>query len=284
MTAPRDRDRLIRTFLAEGQTELPDRAYDAVRAHIDRTRQRAVIGPWREPRMSTFARVAIAAAAVLAVALVGLQLSPSSNVGGPLPSPSPTPTPTPLVVLATANIFGAGHEWAPSPGSGGAGTMPPEWPLPTGTTRVVTFPSVTGEVNPITNAPEIGFNGPEGDLTSDTDVESFGGISGMVHRSNGMFLVGVFLTDDEPADPAPARLDFTDNEDFELLEPEIGQTFFIGDGNGRSYLVPVEATRLFLGFVNAYTRLDPLSLTHGKPGYYNNNSGELAVEIDVSIE
>ena len=63
MTTPRDPDRLIRAFLDEGSTELPDRAYDAVRAHIERTRQRVVIGPWREPPMPTIARFAVAAAA-----------------------------------------------------------------------------------------------------------------------------------------------------------------------------------------------------------------------------
>ena len=61
MTAPRETDRLIRAFLHEGGTELPDRAFDAVRRDIHRTRQRVVIGPWREPDMSNLARVAIAA-------------------------------------------------------------------------------------------------------------------------------------------------------------------------------------------------------------------------------
>ena len=50
MTARRDPDRLIRDFLAEGQTELADPIYDVVRAEIDRKRQRVVIGPWRFPR------------------------------------------------------------------------------------------------------------------------------------------------------------------------------------------------------------------------------------------
>lgn len=186
-----------------------------------------------------------------------------------------------MVVPATSNIFGAGQEKAPAPGGGGAGIVPPEWPLPSGANSV-TFPSVTGEVNPISET--VGYNGPDGDLTSDTDVESFGGISGIVHHGNGMFLVGVFLTDDPPADPAPPRLDFTDGEQFDLLEPEIGQTFFIGDGEGRRYNVPPGATRLFLGFVNAYTPGDPLHLSHGEPGYYGNNSGELEVEVDVAIE
>lgn len=102
MTTPRDPDRLIRAFLAEGQTDLADRTYDAVRADIDRTRQRVVIGPWREPRMNNFGKFAIAAAAVVVVAVVGINLLPASDgVGGsgpvvsPSPSPSPTPSPTP---------------------------------------------------------------------------------------------------------------------------------------------------------------------------------------------
>ena len=74
MTAPRDPDDLIQAFLDEGLTELPDRAFDAVRAEIHHTRQRVVIGPWREPKMSIFARVAIALVAVVAVGLVGREL------------------------------------------------------------------------------------------------------------------------------------------------------------------------------------------------------------------
>ena len=99
MTAPRDPDRLIRAFLAEGQTELPDRAYDAVRETIDRTRQRVVVGPWREPRSSTLAGFAMAVAAVLIVAVLVVDFLPRSpGFGGlatPSPSPSPTPSPTP---------------------------------------------------------------------------------------------------------------------------------------------------------------------------------------------
>ena len=92
-----------------------------------------------------------------------------------------------------------------------------------------------------------------------------------------MFLVGVFLTDAPPVDPAPARLDFTDNEDFDLLEPEIRQTFLIGDGVGRRYLAPSGATRLFLGFAEGLFYVGP-------PGYYFNNSGELEVRVDIAVE
>ncbi len=94
MTMPRDPDRLIQAFLAEGQTELPDRTYDAVRDDIDRTRQRVVIGPWREPRMNTFAKILVAAAAVVVVALAGVNLlSRTESVGAPSPSPSPAASP-----------------------------------------------------------------------------------------------------------------------------------------------------------------------------------------------
>lgn len=120
-------------------------------------------------------------------------------------------------------------------------------------------------------------NGPEGDLFGPTDVESFEGISGIVDGHNGMFLVGVFLSDSAPSDPAPARLDFTDGEPFDMLEPEIAQTFLIGDGVGRRFRVPPAATRLFLGFADAY-------LYRGKPGYYGNNSGTLEVSVEVTNE
>lgn len=101
MTAPRDSDVLIRAFLDEGQTDLPDRAFDAVRSEIHRTRQRVVIGSWREPNMSIFARVAIAAAAVLAVGLAWVNFGPAPGVGTQ-PAPSPTPTATPS---ATPNVI-----------------------------------------------------------------------------------------------------------------------------------------------------------------------------------
>jgi hypothetical protein len=101
MTARRDHDLLIRAFLDEGQTELPDRAYNAVRAEIDQTRQRVVIGPWREPRMTNFARFVIAAAAVLVVAMVGINLIPGQGqVGGPGGQPSPSSTPSPTAAVS----------------------------------------------------------------------------------------------------------------------------------------------------------------------------------------
>jgi hypothetical protein len=150
---------------------------------------------------------------------------------------------------------------------------PPVWQLPEGTGRVVTVPRATGHVNPL--AGEVDDNGPGGDGVGPTKIRSYGGISGITHKRNGMFLVGVFLTDDPPGADAPPVLDFTKRESFASLSPLIAQTFFIGDGRNRSYRVPDGATRLFLGFADSY-------LFKGSPGWYGNNRGQLAVKVDVA--
>ena len=59
MTASRDPDRLIGAFLNEGEDQLHDQVYDAVRADIEQKRQRAVIGPWRMPTMNKFVTIGL---------------------------------------------------------------------------------------------------------------------------------------------------------------------------------------------------------------------------------
>ena len=100
MTTSRDPDRLIHAFLSEGEEQLHDQVYDAVRAEIEQKPQRVVIGPWRMPIMNRIVGFGLAAAAVVAAVLIGSQLIGSpANVGGPGLEPartaSPTPEPTP---------------------------------------------------------------------------------------------------------------------------------------------------------------------------------------------
>jgi hypothetical protein len=180
------------------------------------------------------------------------------------------------MVSGQSNIFGAGSDFAPGPGGEGGGVVPPSWQLPEGT-RVVTFPTITGTVTPMQALVDPG--GPGGDRQGATDITSYGGISGIVDRRNGMFLVGVFLTDDPPAPPAPKRLDFTKRERFRSLAPRIAQTFFIGDGKDRSVRVPRGATRLFLGFADAYSGGH---FYQGEPGFYGNNGGHVCAEVEVA--
>ncbi len=92
MTAQRDPDRLIAAFLDEGPEELRDSSYDSVRSQIETKRQWVVLGPWREQQMTNFAKVALAAAAVVLVAVVGIRFLPGMIAG-----PGTTPSPTPLV-------------------------------------------------------------------------------------------------------------------------------------------------------------------------------------------
>jgi hypothetical protein len=122
MTTPRDPDRLIHAFLAEGPDRLPDRTYDTLRGDLDRTRQRVVIGPWREAHMNTFAKLAIGLAAVMVVAIVALNLPAGSGPGGAA-SPSPTVTPSPTGDATPS----------PSPTPAAIGSFPPVGPLAAGT-------------------------------------------------------------------------------------------------------------------------------------------------------
>lgn len=211
--------------------------------------------------------------------------SPEATHYVPPPPPELVPLSESLAVPADANIFGAGSEVAPDPGGGGEGTLPPGWLLPDGSQRVVSFPRVTGSVNFWEfNVP---WNGPKGDGTHTTDVASYAGISGLRFEENGSFLVGVFLTDRAP-DSAPPRLDFSRPPPEEvapgtrlpevkgdLIKPEIGQTFYIGNGKDYRYAVPDEATRLFVGFVDG-------ALWKGNPGWYGNNAGEIKATVELT--
>jgi hypothetical protein len=196
---------------------------------------------------------------------------------GPTASTEAASCPASLIMVSgQANIFGAGSDFAPGPGGEGGGVVPPSWQLPEGT-RVVTFPNTTGLVTPMQALVDPG--GPGGDRQGATDITSYGGISGIIDRRNGMFLVGAFLTDDPPESPAPNRLDFTKREGFRTLAPRIAQTFFIGDGKDRSVRVPRGATRLFLGFADAYSGGH---FYQGEPGFYDNNGGYLCVGVKAA--
>ena len=100
MSADRETTRIVRSWLEEGVTALPDRVLDAVLDQIPATRQRPAWWPARRlPQMNTPIRIATAAAAVVVLALIGLNLVPRTGgvgSGGGAPStPAPTATPSP---------------------------------------------------------------------------------------------------------------------------------------------------------------------------------------------
>ncbi len=185
-----------------------------------------------------------------------------------------------LTVDSQANIFGSGHSTPPDPAGGGAGALPPSISFPAESNQVLTFSSVTGQV---TCQGGDAFNGPDGGSCGggSTSISSYGGISGITDNQSTMFLVGVFLDDTEPQDPAPPSLDFS-GQNFKTLTPQLNQILFIGDGltgtgsgTTQQFLVPSTATRLFLGFADTYG-------FHGAPGAYGDNAGQLSATFQIT--
>ena len=77
MSTDRDTTRIVRSWLEEGATALPDRVLDAVLDQLPATSQRRAWWPaWRFREMNNALKLAIAAAAVVVVAVVGFSLVP----------------------------------------------------------------------------------------------------------------------------------------------------------------------------------------------------------------
>jgi hypothetical protein len=186
-----------------------------------------------------------------------------------------------VTVDGKCNIFGAGLSSPPDPGGGGAGFLPVGLSLIGHSSGHVELLSATGGVTAGFAFP---LNGPDGGTSASgtTDVLSHGGISGLIHANRTLFLVGVFLGPGPATTPAPPRLDVTDANAQTDFSPLVGQTFFMGDGRDASsnlqrFHIPVGATRLFLGFVDAFEFGDPTST----PGHYGDNGGSFRVETNV---
>jgi hypothetical protein len=96
MSAERDMTRIVRSWLQVDEHESADRVLDIVLDLVDTTPQHRSRWPVRRiDVMNTYAKFAIAAAALLVVALVGYNLLPArGGVGGPPATPSPTPSPS----------------------------------------------------------------------------------------------------------------------------------------------------------------------------------------------
>jgi hypothetical protein len=126
MNASRDPDAMIRAFIREGEEQLNDQVYDAVRASIEQKRQRALIGPWRTPTMNKFVTIGLGAAAVVVLLFVGVQLLGSGGGGfGTAPSPStePTATPDPTSTPEPAGLPDGPHLMVKRPTTGASITV-----------------------------------------------------------------------------------------------------------------------------------------------------------------
>ena len=90
MSQPRDPDVLIDAFFEQDAPDLPDRAFDAVRRDIHRTRQRTIFVRGRWSEAPAVARALAAAAAILLVVGLALLSLFVLGLGGAAPSPEPS--------------------------------------------------------------------------------------------------------------------------------------------------------------------------------------------------
>ncbi len=125
------------------------------------------------------------------------------------------------------------------------------------------------------------FYGPSGNGSGGSDLAGFGGISG--YKGPQGALVGVFLDDSIPVSGSPATLNFTPaglGTNFDSLEPELAQIFYIGDGiktdgSFQTFIAPTGATRLFLGIADGFG-------FGGLPGAYDDNDGSYRVVLGIN--
>ena len=94
MTSERETLQLMAVWLEDGRTQLPDHVLDTVLEQLPSKPQRRRWSARRISSVNPIAKFAIAAAAVVVVAIVGINLLPSSDGvgGGPAASASPTPS------------------------------------------------------------------------------------------------------------------------------------------------------------------------------------------------
>ena len=193
-----------------------------------------------------------------------------------------------------ANIYGAGRSGAaatPQPGGNGGGTVAPVFNLPTGSSRVLTFQSVTGLINyNVTNG--TANNGPDGATTFQSSVSSYQGISGITFSDRYGPLVGVFINGapagfaDSSSGSNSAALTYNlASLSTTSFVPLLNQTFFIGDGltgvgtgtgATQQFQVPNGATQLALGLSDGVA-------FNGPPGSYGDNGGNFTVTFAVAV-
>jgi hypothetical protein len=148
---------------------------------------------------------------------------------------------------------------------------PPVVPMPVTPGDVLEFDSIAGTVR---HDPNLPYFSPDGEL-SDVSGNTNGSENGIADTSAPInALVGLFLNDNAPnrtATPTADRSFSTEaGRNFDQLNPQLKQIFFIGDGatsggTKQRFVVPPGATRLFLATWDFYE--------------WNNNAGYRIVKV-----
>ena len=177
--------------------------------------------------------------------------------------------------------------------AGEGAVLPFAYVFPARPGQVLTFLSVTGQwtcnsgIQPPYSADgttTVGVCYPR------ANISPTGPFSGYDDTDYQGAMVGMFLECGLPTRQAPT-LRFYVNDgsqggiktDVEVLQPEIGQVFFVGDGltgtgtgDQQKFLVPPTATHLYLGYVNTCSFSG-----YSSPGCYFDNGGSITVTFRI---
>jgi hypothetical protein len=196
-----------------------------------------------------------------------------------------------ITVSAFTDIYQAGGY---NDGAGEGAVAPFAYVFPARPGQVLTFLSVTGEwtCNVNTNPPYTadGTSNPTGGCYPRANISPTGPFSGYDNTDYQGAMVGMFLECGLPTTVAPT-LRFYVNDgsqggiktDFTVLQPLIGQVFFVGDGltgtgtgSHQLFLVPPTATHLYLGYVDSCS-----SSGYSSPGCYFDNGGSITATFRI---
>jgi len=183
-----------------------------------------------------------------------------------------------ITVLGTSSIYQIFGHAGNTGGDYGPATDATLINFAAGSNNVFSF-SASGLVSCCSNSPNLP---PDGGASS-MNIGGANGLSGLIGNGNIPF-VGVFTTDTDPyGSAAPTTLNFDKNNPASL-SPELDQVFYIGDGKQGyqdgagatlTFMAPANATRLYIGVIDAY------SFT-GTTGYYNDNLGQFTANVSLA--
>lgn len=204
-------------------------------------------------------------AALSASAMAQSTITPGSAVSGS--------------VAGTSSIYQVfGHSGTSEPDQVAFTTDAPYVTFNSGDT--FTFTSVTGGVNCCSNPGNL-FT-PDGG-GSNSSVLATNGLSASVGNT-ALGLVAVFTSESDPFGGTPPAALSWDASNPASLAPALNQVFFVGDGREGlnnaagallTFTAPVGATRLYVGFADAYSY-------QGASSYYQDNPGAIAYTIALA--
>ncbi len=191
----------------------------------------------------------------------------------PVKSFGPTSVPAVSVIFGPDNVLSAAELAELSSNPGGSQAVPAVKAMSFSPAPGQLFEfSATGLVNCCSTAIGQPDTGPDG-FGYGSNISSLGSISG--YEGPAFALAGVF-TNGSPSGSPPADYGYGGGTEPTTFSPQLNQVFFIGDGiNSNSgspqrFIVPANATELWLGFADAFGFTGP-------PAAYGDNVGSLIV-------